>query len=62
MAINTMVSGTSTFVATSDVYTGMLLWWKDILVKAAIKVDQGNIDVDNNKTWVSGKMPGIRFN
>ena len=59
--ITTNVRGTITALAGPNASADMLVAWKEVVVKAARRIDQGIIDIEKNETWEKVKMHGISF-
>jgi hypothetical protein len=59
--ITTNVRGTITALATPEASADMLVAWREVVVKAARRIDQRIIDLEKNETWEKVKMHGISF-
>jgi hypothetical protein len=55
------IRGTITALATLEALADMLAAWREVVVKAAKRIDQGIIDLEKNETWEKVKMHGISF-
>jgi len=53
--------GCLTTITTPGATAEMLIWYREIVIKAAKKVDAGIVDIETNELWERVKMHGVNF-
>jgi len=48
-------------ITTPGATAEMLIWYREIVIKAARKVDAGIVDIETNELWERVKMHGVNF-
>jgi len=48
-------------IMTPGATAGMLIWYREVVIKAARKVDAGIVDIKTNELWERVKMHGVKF-